>query len=268
MNVGGRLGAALGPEAFRRSWAQLSGLENLNHHLFNFGDVGPIENDVASNHEKAAALIAKAHTKSGISVVVGGGHDHGYSHLLGIRESLSKSHKKLRLGCINIDAHLDVRKPEPEITSGSPFYLALESSVIDASRLIEFGIQKQCNGASLWEYARKEKIPVVLFENIRDGKAVSSFRLHLTKLAKICDAIVLSVDLDALAQGFAPGVSAPQPEGFTPSEVFEMIRIAGANKKIVSLGIFELNPEHDRDDQTARVAANCAFHFIESVMNR
>ena len=268
MNVGGRLGAASGPAAFRRAWARLSSLENPSKSLEDFGDVSPIAIDVAMNHKTASRLIAKAHQKCGISVVVGGGHDHGHSHLVGVLQSFSSQKKKPRLGCINIDAHLDVRKPEPEISSGSPFYLAVESATIDASRLIEFGIQRQCNAPVLWEYVQQKKIPVVLFESLRGGKAVASFRAQLAKLSRTCDAIVISLDLDAFAHGSAPGVSAPQPEGFTPSEVFEMLRLAGLSKKTISLGIFELNPEHDRDEQTAKLAANCAFHFIESVLRR
>ncbi|MGZ3688347.1 MAG: arginase family protein, partial [Bdellovibrionota bacterium] len=70
------------------------------------------------------------------------------------------------------------------------------------------------------------------------------------------------LDLDAAAEAVAPGVSAPQPEGFSGGEILEMCELAGAAKKVVSLGIFELNPSHDRDDQTARLAAASAYHFL------
>lgn len=58
-----------------------------------------------------------------LSVIIGGGHDHGYTQLSSIKKTLPKN---ARLGCINIDAHLDVRKPNPVPSSGSPFYIALE----------------------------------------------------------------------------------------------------------------------------------------------
>ena len=92
--------------------------------------------------------------------------------------------------------------------------------------------------------------------------------MQLARLKKNSDAIVISLDLDSFAEAFAPGVSAPQPEGFTPSEVFEMLQLAGNEKKVVSLGIFELNPEVDRDGQTAKLAANCAYQFLDSMINR
>ena len=72
--------------------------------------------------------------------------------------------------------------------------------------------------------------------------------------------------MDAAASAFAPGVSAPQAEGFTASEMIEMMEIAGSEKKVVSLGIFELNPEHDLEDITARLAATVAYHFVEAAL--
>src|SRR5262249_30717851 len=140
--VGGRLGAALGPEAFRKCWKRFSGETDLNQSLVDLGDVPVGQSDVSKNHEEASEWVARAHRSAEISVVVGGGHDHGFSHLVGIKKALSEKKKNFRLGCINIDAHFDLRKPAPKISSGSPFYLALESGTIDASRLVEFGIQR------------------------------------------------------------------------------------------------------------------------------
>ena len=74
----------------------------------------------------------------------------------------------------------------------------------------------------------------------------------------------MSLDLDSLACAFSPGVSAPQSEGFVSSEILEMMEIAGKEPKVISLGIFELNPEHDRDELSARLAATASYHFIES----
>ena len=143
----------------------------------------------------------------------------------------SKGKKRLRLGCINIDAHLDVRQPDPLVTSGSPFYLAVESGVLDSSRLIEFGIQSHCNAPALWDYADRKKIQIVPFSKLRGGKAARSFEHSLGLLAARCDAIVVSLDLDAAAHAYAPGVSAPQAEGFTSSDVIEFAELAGRARK-------------------------------------
>jgi arginase family enzyme len=41
-----------------------------------------------------------------------------------------------------------------------------------------------------------------------------------------------------------------------------MMEIAGAEARACSLGIFELNPDHDGDGRTARLAATAAWHYV------
>ncbi|MFL5812194.1 MAG: arginase family protein, partial [Bdellovibrionia bacterium] len=88
MNVGGRLGAAMGPLAFRRVFTRLKGQGAVQSSLKDVGDLGGLGSNVAQNHDLASDLISQAHQSTGLSVIVGGGHDHGYSHLVGIRAAL------------------------------------------------------------------------------------------------------------------------------------------------------------------------------------
>lgn len=265
-NVGGRLGAMRGPDAFRRVFKKLRGRNPLEKKIDDLGNLTNLSAEVSENHRRAADLIRDGHRKHGLSVVVGGGHDHGFSHLLGIREAMPLRGKGSRLGCLNIDAHLDVRKPAPLISSGSPFYLAIESKVLDPKRFVEFGIQSHCNGPELWSYVEGKSVEVVGMEKLRQGRAVAMFEKSLKKLSAVCDAVVISLDLDAASLAYAPGVSAPQVEGFTGGEIIQMMELAARNRKTVSLGVFELNPEHDTDDQTARLAATAVYHFIEAAL--
>lgn len=178
-NVGGRIGAAHGPSALRKVFSRFKGRDGVREALHDLGDLSGLGQDVAENHRRAAAWVRKAQQQSGLTVVIGGGHDHGYSHLWGIRDSYKADSKsKPKIGCINVDAHLDVRKAEPVITSGSPFYLAIESGVIEPRSLIEFGIQSHCNASELWDYVDRKKVSVVRFEKLRHGKAPELFQRH------------------------------------------------------------------------------------------
>jgi len=264
-NVGGRVGAALGPAALHDAFFKFKGVPEVFETLHHKTYAGPFSSDVEKNLETAAKLVEIETKASDLTVVVGGGHDHGYSHLLGIRRALGPH---ALIGCINIDAHLDVRKPSPLIGSGSPFYLALENGIIKPEHLIEFGIQTHCNSQELVDYIHKFPVEVIVYEKLRRGQATELFEKTLKKLSALVQHIVISFDMDAVAECFAPGVSAPQSEGFSSSEVIEMMEIAGMEKKVCSLGIFELNPLHDNDGRTARLGAACAHHFISKALQR
>lgn len=259
-HVGGKTGARFGPEAFDRFLRKFRGkfdaLETLAHHsTFN------TKNGKIRDHlDQAAALVAQAYVHSQPTVVVGGGHDFGYSFLKGVTQAAPGK----KISCLNLDAHFDLRKPAPEITSGSPFYIAIEEGILDPRRFTEFGIQSHCNAQTLWEYAESKQIHIVPFETIRTENRVERFRQEIEALASKSDIIALSVDLDCVSQAFAPGVSAPQAEGFTSDELIEMCEIAGQHPQVQALGIFELNPLFDIEERTARLAATGAFHFLEA----
>lgn len=268
VNVGGRVGAARGPFAFRKALLRLKGRDPVQATMQDCGDLKDITVDIQLNLRNAAEFVRNAHRANGLSVVVGGGHDHGYSQLLGIAHALDMKFPLPRLGCINIDAHLDVRKPSPVITSGSPFYLSIETGLLDPKNFVEFGIQSHCNGPELWDFVERKKVKVVPFENLRHGKGAAQFKSILKKLSSSCDAVVVSVDMDAVESAYAPGVSAPQSEGFSATDLLEIMECAGEESKVVSVGIFELNPEHDLDNRTSQLAATAAYHFISRALRR
>jgi formiminoglutamase len=263
IHVGGRVGTDQGPRAFERVFSKLKGRRDLHGLMEVRKVVSGFNGTIETHHRQASDAVSEAHQATGLSVMVGGGHDHGFSHLRGLKEA-----QPGRWGCINLDAHLDVRKPDPVITSGSPFFLAIELGVVEPTDLVEFGIQSHCNSSALWEYARLRKIPIVGWSELRKpGAAAQRFKAELDALGKRVDWIAISLDLDALSQAHCPGVSAPQAEGFDPREVIEMLEVAASHPKVRSLGVFELNPVHDSGESTARVAATSAYHFVDAALS-
>ena len=261
-NVKGRYGAAGGPAAFRTWFDKLKGNAEVRHYLRDCGDVLP-QTAIEETHRKAASCIADARIKSHFTIVVGGGHDLVYPHLCAYHNGRDLGKK---IGCINIDVHLDLRSDKPVITSGSPFYMALNTGLLEGENFVEFGIQEYANAEELFVFAEEKKVNVIMFDDLRNGHAVSGFKKALQYLTERCDEIIISLDLDAIQAAFAPGVSAPAPEGFTPSEVVEMLRHAAEHEKVKSLGIYELNPDFDIDNRTARLAAVCAYQFASVKM--
>jgi formimidoylglutamase len=261
-NVNGRPGAKEGPHAFIETFLKLNGRYAIHKKMMSPVMV-TMGASLEANYIEAASEVARVRSEMLSSadclIVVGGGHDYAYPWIRGISQSIKKGK---RVGCLNIDAHFDLRGYDPVMTSGSPFRRILDEKLLDPKRLVEFGIQEHCNSAELWEYAHQAKIKVVPFEKLRNGRAVAEFKKALTALRAQCDEVLISVDLDAMSFAFCPGVSAPQGEGFTGSELYQMMEIAGADKKVTSLGWFELSPALDQHNYTSRLAAQASWHFL------
>lgn len=261
-NVNGRPGAAEGPARFWEFFMKLRGRTPVASalHRRELAETGAdLERNLTTAVALTRELTRELNQKTDALVVVGGGHDYAYPWVKAVVEELGP---KKKLACLNLDAHFDLRDPFPVMTSGAPFRRLIEEDILDPRRLIEFGIQNHCNAAELWEYAKKKKIQTVPFERLRGGRAVPAFKSALAALSKKSDIVLLSVDLDAMSLAVAPGVSAPQPEGFSAGELYEMLEIAAKNKKVFSLGLFELSPPLDANDATSRLAAQAAWKFL------
>jgi formiminoglutamase len=262
-NVQGRLGAKLGPNAFLEAFQKLNGKNKVQDKMSSSKMV-TMGTDLERNFEQSIKMV-KDEAIASLVVGIGGGHDYAYPWIVGLSQAFTRNgSKKPKIGCINLDAHFDLRAFHPKMTSGSPFRRLIEEGWIEGKNLVEFGIQDHCNPPELWEYAKSRKVVTHPLRNLRNGKAITVFRRELTRLKKTCEQVVISLDLDALSVAFCPGVSAPQGEGFTASEIYQMLEIAGGDKKVTSLGIFELSPPLDFQNQTSRVAAQATWHFLNA----
>ncbi len=261
LNVKGRPGAKAGPASFIELFQKLNGRKPLLNRM-KAPEMVNMGSNLEENYRKSREMV-QAQWNQAFIVAIGGGHDYAYPWISGLVEGSKGNGRTKKWGCINIDAHFDLRNHLPVMTSGSPFRRLIDEKWLDGRNLVEFGIQEHCNSGELWEYAKQQKIKTVSMSELRNGKAVPRFKKALMDLRKTCDQIVISLDLDALSLAYCPGVSAPQAEGFTASELFQMLEIAGTDKKVTSLGVFELSPPLDIHQQTTRVAAQGVWHFLD-----
>ena len=77
--------------------------------------------------------------------------------------------------------------------------------------------------------------------------------------------VYLSIDLDCIDPGIAPGVSVPAPGGLTPLELIFLVKKACQNLNVVGLDIVELTPDFDLNNNTANIAARILMESIASM---
>jgi formiminoglutamase len=103
------------------------------------------------------------------------------------------------------------------------------------------------------------------YDCVRLGKA----RTELQEVEPIIrDADVMGFHLQALKQAEAPGVASPTPSGFTVEEACQLCRYAGMSDKLKSFGLFGYRESRDLRKQTAQVAAQMIWYFIEGFHHR
>ncbi len=76
------------------------------------------------------------------------------------------------------------------------------------------------------------------------------------------DHVYLTIDMDVLPAGVAPGVSAPAAYGVPLAVIEELVKCVQRSGKLRVADIAEYNPTFDIDRHTARVAARLAYQLI------
>src|SRR6266581_4804642 len=77
--------------------------------------------------------------------------------------------------------------------------------------------------------------------------------------------IYLSIDIDVLDPGFAPGTGTPEPGGMQPADLLRAIRNIGLRTKLVGMDVVEVSPPYDHAEITAQNANRCILEAISTL---
>lgn len=260
---GGRPGASEAPAAIRTELYKLTPsaeepklFTKLIQSTRDLGDVN-ITADLASD-QKALGEALHGYLEDGIvPVILGGGHETAFGHFLGYAGA------GLSTSILNLDAHTDVRPLKTnKAHSGSPFRQAIEHKSGCCKRYLAAGLQPHSVAQSHIEYIREHGGRIMF----KDETNITSFSglFHETKSERL----MVTFDMDAVDQAFAPGVSAPCANGLHPDLWLMAAYLCGRNEKVTSFDLSEVNPDYDRDNQTVKLAALTIWHFLLGLSQR
>jgi formiminoglutamase len=265
----GRPGAAAAPGAIRH-WLYRLGSQSApddvdlaSLDLLDLGDVR-IAGRLEDSQEALAEVVAAVLARRAVPVVMGGGHETAYGHFLGyVRAGLP-------VGIINLDAHLDVRPTlDGRGNSGSPFRQAMEHPThpLLGDRYVCLGLQPAAVSRQHLDFVRSRGGVAHWAEEVR-GRLGETFRQECERLRGLGCLVYVSLDSDVACAADVPGVSAPNPLGLSGVELAACARRAGAAAEVAGFDLVEINPEHDRDQQSARWAAGILWHFLVGLAKR
>lgn len=263
----GRPGAAEGPVALRRALANLA-WHGDDARLYDAGDAmcrdDALEEAQSAYADRLAELLRSGHFVIGM----GGGHEIAWAAHLGLERAFAGDARFERLGILNFDAHLDLRRPATagRGTSGTPFLQIAEAR---AARGLDFrylcvGASEAANTPALFDRARA--LGVTIVTDLEAAQPEAS--LQLQRFIEASSAVYLTFCLDVLPAAVAPGVSAPAGLGVALHRTVTLLKDALAacghgrpGSKLLLADVAELNPRFDPDDRTARTAARLVYEL-------
>lgn len=252
----GRPGAASGPTAFRRALASYGVCDPVDvawPAIYDAGDIQPAdgmtEQSLHETHNRVTSATRAALELGLFPIGIGGGHDLTFPFARAVIEYWQSKGTTVSHG-IYFDAHLDVRDT---IGSGMPFRRLIESCGVRS--LSVHGLNMFANSAVHVDWFRAH------------GGRIEPSHAAAAAWTAPSDTFA-SVDLDVLDASAAPGVSALNPAGWTPGRLAEWVTRLGTDPSVRCIDFMELNPAHDVDGRTARVAAHLFLSFLAAYTTR
>lgn len=199
-----------------------------------FVDLGDLElGPVAELHSQVESAIAGLLDRGAQVLSLGGDH----AVTVPILRAYSKKYDNLEV--LHLDAHPDLYDEYMGSRSSHACTFARVMEEGLAKRLVQVGIRASTPHQS--EQAEHFGVETVDMGSWRPGLKVS-FR----------GPVYISLDMDVLDPGFAPGVSHQEPGGLSTRDVLQLIQ--NLNATVVGADIVELNPSRDSSDVTAMAA--------------
>jgi formiminoglutamase len=282
---GGRLGAAQAPDRIRHWFYRLIAGRDprvlpVLTRTHDFGNLR-VDADLEAAQARLGEAVAACLAHDTFPIVLGGGHETGFGHFLGYAAAQRPT------AILNWDAHPDVRpRLEGRGHSGSPFRQAIEHASGACRGYTAAGLLPHAAASDHVDYIAAHYGHVVWREELDRDRISDLYRAPLVErrrrdverlgpgIVREPDAgsrepdLMVSFDIDAVDQAFAPGVSAPATGGLPIDLWLHAAREAGVSPRVRSIDIVEVNPTLDRDDQTSRLAALTILRVLEGLAQR
>jgi formimidoylglutamase len=266
-SIPSRAGAKMGPRAFREALPSLTtfgaGVDLSRERCLDLGDLDLPSTSVRAAHERVQQASEEIFKAGAFPFFIGG--DNGLTGAL-IR-GLAAARPDIKLGICVIDAHYDVREYDDEdsLSSGTPYRRALETPICDGSRLWIVGTRSFANSSYYHAWIRERGVQTIPVDDFDRRPAAEIAAEIVADLDRTSDAIFLSIDIDAVTAGEAPGSSAAAPGGLRSREVIAIVRAVAASPRLIGADLSELSPPWDVQGTTAKLAARL---FLEIFAGR
>jgi guanidinopropionase len=165
------------------------------------------------------------------------------------------------LALVQVDAHSDTQDLMlgKKYASGTPFRRAVEEGLIDPQRTVQIGIRGTLFTADELDWALQQGITIIDMDEFETlGASGVAEKAQEIIAGKDC---YLSIDIDALDPGVAPGAGGLEPGGLSVRQVQVLLRELRGSC-FLGADIVEVSPPLDATGGTALVAANLMFEAL------
>lgn len=271
-----RSGAKFGPQAIRGGdylphdasrphlALRTDGLKDLT--VVDAGDLMMPGGDLVASLAVLREATEKISRAGAIPVILGGDHSVSSADVAGIANH--RGHGKISM--IHFDAHADTGDLHfgALIGHGTPMRRLIEDGYVRGDRFLQLGLRGYWPDEVTLAWMRDQGMRSYEMTEIHHRGLNTVLDESFATLTDGCDGVFLSVDIDVVDPGMAPGTGTPEPGGMTSRELLEAVRRICLELPVVGIDVVEVAPPFDSADITAILANRVVLEALSAIAKR
>ncbi len=271
-----RSGAKFGPQAIRGTdylphdgerphmALRTDGLKDLK--VVDAGDLLMPPDDLVKALKMLEEATEKITASGAIPLILGGDHSITSADVVGIANKIGWG----KVSMIHFDAHADTGDTQNGslVGHGTPMRRLIESGAVRGDRFLQLGLRGYWPEPVTLDWMRDQKMRSYEMTEIHHRGLTAVLDESFATLTNECDGVFLSVDIDVVDPGMAPGTGTPEPGGMTSRELLEAVRRICLELPIVGIDVVEVAPAFDSSDITAMLANRVVLEALSAIALR
>ena len=268
-----RPGARFGPQAIR--FTDYLAHDGSRPHLalgvdplaeLRIADAGDVEmpsGDTEASLHRLEEAVHQASRAGAIPVILGGDHTIAYPDATGVARHVGWG----RLSMIHFDAHADTGDTQfgSLYGHGTPMRRLIESGAVRGDRFLQIGLRGYWPEPETLDWMaargmRSYEMAEVVARGL-DACLTEAFAIAMDD----CDGVFLSVDVDVVDPGMAPGTGTPEPGGLTGRQLLDAVRRIAMELPLAGVDVVEVSPPYDHAEITAYLANRVVLEALSGM---
>ena len=229
-------------------------------------DVGDVEmlsgetEEALGRLERAVQTLA---TAGPVPVVLGGDHTIALPDVTGVARHVGWG----RVSVIHFDAHADTGDTQFGSLHGhgTPMRRLIESGAARGDRFLQLGLRGYWPEPETLAWMAEQGMRSFEMTEIVDRGLGACLTEAFEIATDGCDAVFLSVDVDVVDPGSAPGTGTPEPGGLSARQLLDAVRRITMELPVAGMDVVEVSPPYDHAEVTAYLANRVVLEALSGM---
>jgi len=230
------------------------------------GDVMMFSGDAATSCASLEAVVQQVAESGAIPLILGGDHTITWPDVTGVARARGWG----RVAVLHFDAHADTGDIEfgALIGHGQPMRRLIESGAARGDRFLQIGLRGYWPPPDVLDWMAEQGMRSYEMTEIVHRGLDACLDEALVIAMNECDGVFLSVDIDVVDPGHAPGTGTPEPGGLSSRQLLDAVRRICLELPVFGLDVVEVSPPYDHADITALLGNRVVLEALSAIARR